>query len=72
VRRSCRAPAITAQADYFHRLRFHAETHAFGAGEDRIADAVLLQFDGDVAFAADEELALVRVLGVAATDEGVE
>lgn len=43
-----------------------------GAADDGIADTRLLQLNGDMAQSANEKLPLVRVLGMATADEGVQ
>ncbi len=43
-----------------------------GAADDGIADTRLLQLNGDMAQSANEKLPLVRMLGMATTDKGVE
>jgi zinc transport system substrate-binding protein len=72
VHRSCALPAAGAQADDFNGLAFDTETDRSGTGDYGLADHRLLQLDGRVALAADQELALVGKLRLIAADEGVE
>jgi len=72
VHRSGALPAAGAQADDFNGLAFDTETDRSGTGDYGLADHRLLQLDGRMALAADQELALVGKLRLIAADEGVE
>ena len=72
MQRSSSLPAACAQADDFDRLAFDSKADIVCAADNRVADGFLLQLNGGVAVAANQELALVRVLGVAAANKSVE
>ena len=70
--RSSGLPATRTQTDHFDGLAFHSKADIQRAIDDCVADALLLKLDGGMAVAADQKLALMRVLGVAATNKGIE
>ncbi|KPW34701.1 Zinc ABC transporter, periplasmic zinc-binding protein [Pseudomonas syringae pv. apii] len=64
--------ATSAHADDFDRLAFDRKTNAGSRIDDGITDRWVLQFDGGVTQAADQELALMRVGRVIAAGKCVE
>ena len=53
-------------------MPFDLEADVGSAFDNGVADAFLFKLDGGVALAADQELALMRMLRVVATDKGVK